>query len=219
MGSISEKIPKPLVLIGDKPVLWHIMKIYAAQGFSDFILCLGYKGEKVREYFEKNREDGWRISFVETGAESTKSERIKRVRDLIDGEDFFLAYGDDVTNIDLHRVLEFHRKAGSIITITAVRMPSQFGIVEIDGSSLVTRFREKPVLNEWINGGFMVVNREVFDYIHLGELESEVFEALAAQKKISAFIHIGEWKAMNTLKDSIELNELWETGKAFWKTW
>ncbi|NOX97921.1 MAG: NTP transferase domain-containing protein [Nitrospirae bacterium] len=219
IGRITEEIPKPLIRVGDRPILWHVMKIYASQGFNHFILCLGYKGEKIKEYFENNNDEGWQIQFVDTGLESTKSERIQQIKDLIKGDSFFLAYGDDVANINLPDLLKFHKRMGLTATITIVRMISHFGLVTIDEKNIITEFKEKPLLDEWMNGGFMVMDKKIFDCLTLGELEKEIFEKLVELKQICAYKHKREWKSMNTLKDNIRLNILWNKGKAFWKIW
>ena len=219
MGAKTEKIPKPLVEIGDKPVLWHIMKIYASQGFNEFVLCLGYNGEKIKAYFGENNSEKWSIEFVDTGLESSKSERIQKIKNFVDGKNFFLAYGDDLCNIDLKKLLGLHEKSKRVATITAVRVESPFGLVESNEKGEVVRFKEKPKLNHWMNGGYMVFNKKIFGYLGEGELEKEVFEKLVKEKQLMAFRHEGEWKTMNTLKDNIELNELWEKNKAFWKVW
>ena len=219
MGEASEKIPKPMLPVGEKPILWHIMKIYAAQGFNDFILCLGYKGDKIKEYFEKNNHENWKIHFVDTGEHATKSERLAKVKGLITGENFFLSYGDDLADIDFNKLLKFHEYMGLTATITGVRLLSAFGIVEMTEENIITNFREKPVLEHWMNGGFMVLNKKIFDHLHLGELEDKIFPILAKEGKICAYKHKGEWKSMNTLKDNIDLNEMWANKKAFWKIW
>ena len=217
LGSVTEDIPKPLIPVGDKPILWHVMKIYAFQGFRNFILCLGYKGEKIKSYFEKNNGEKWNIRFVDTGMESMKSERLACIRDFITSEDFFLAYGDDVADIDLHNLLKCHKKKSLIATITVVKMISEFGLVKINQQGIITEFREKPVLNQWMNGGFMALNKKVFDYLKVGEIEKEVFEKLVSEGQIRAYKHHGNWKTMNTLKDNMELNSIWNSGRAFWK--
>lgn len=219
IGLLSQKIPKPLIKIGDKPIVWHVMKIYASWGFRNFVLCLGYKGNQVKEYFKRNNAEGWNIRCVDTGIDATKSERLAKVKDLINNKYFFLAYGDDVADINLPKLFKFHLKSKRIATITAVRMVSEFGILKIDKGNIITNFKEKPLLKEWINGGFMVLDKKIFDYIGYGELEKEIFKKLSEQKKIAAYKHKGGWRAMNTLKDNIELNFLWNNGKAFWKIW
>lgn len=218
MGESSEKTPKPMIPIGDKPILWHIMKIYASQGFTDFILCLGHKGEKIREYFEKNNQ-GWNIQFVDTGEDAKKSDRLKLVKDIIKGDSFFLTYGDGIADIDLKKLLKFHEYMDVTATITAVKLPSAFGIAHINEDNLVHKFQEKPILDYFINGGFMVMNKSIFNYLHKGELENEVFEQLTQIKQICAYKHRGGWKSMDTLKENIELNDMWSNKKAFWKIW
>jgi len=235
----TESVPKALVEIGGKPIIWHIMKIYHHYGFKDFILCLGYKGDAIKKYFMEDKWRGndfslkvhqglvyhsenfedWNITFVDTGPKSPKSQRLQKVKDFIDKENFFLAYGDDLADVDINKLKEFHESHNKIATITAVKIATTFGIVDIDDKDDVTSFKEKPMLDYWMNGGFMVLNKKIFDYLHLGELEEEVFGKLVEEKQKKAFKHFGEWKTMNTLKDTNELNKLWEEGKAFWKKW
>ncbi len=218
MGALSESLPKPLVKIGDKPVLWHIMKIYSHYGFNEFVLCLGYKGKLIKEYFAKHNNEAWEINFVETGENSSKSQRLAKIGKFVKGP-FFLAYGDDVADIDLKELLKFHQKNNKIGTITAVRPQSPFGVMNLSKDGAIESFEEKPVLDQWINGGFMVLEEKIFDFLKLGELEEEVFKKLVKEKQLNAFRHYGKWKAMNTLKDNIELNELWQEKKSFWKAW
>ncbi len=219
VGHITKEIPKPLLEIGGKPILWHVMKIYARQGCKRFILCLGYKGSQIRRYFKKHSRDDWQVACVNTGLAALKSQRIEKIKPLIQDDNFFLAYGDDIADIDLRRLFAFHLKTGAMVTITTVKMFSIFGVVEIGKEGKVTGFKEKPYLNKWMSGGFMVMNRKIFDYLDAGELESEVFEKLVAQGKLRAYKHPGQWKTMNTLKDNIELNAIWRKGDAFWKKW
>ena len=218
-GHITEEIPKPLLEVGGKPILWHVMKIYASQGCKRFILCLGYKGSQVREYLKAHNPQGWQITCVDTGVTTLKSKRISRIKNLIKEENFFLAYSDDVADVDLRRLFRFHSKTHATVTITAVKLSSIFGVVNIDGDGLVSEFKEKPLLKKWMNGGFMVMNRRIFGYLDAGELENEVFEKLVAKRDIAAYRHTGQWKTMNTLKDNLELNAIWKEGKAFWKKW
>ena len=219
MGEATEQLPKPLIEIGGKPVIWHIMKIYASQGFNEFVLCLGYKGGKIKEYFEKNNGEKWKIDFVDTGENALKSERVKKVQKYVDGENFFLAYGDDLADVDLKKLLQMHEKNKMIATVTAVKIVSPFGILETNAKDEIVDFKEKPTLDVWMNGGFMVLNSKIFDLLQLGELEEEVFRKLVEERKIQAYKHKGSWKTMNTLKDNIELNELWNADRAFWKIW
>jgi len=218
-GQLTAKIPKPLIKIGDKPILLHVMKIYAQHGFSDFILCLGYKGKFIRNYFKKNNIKKWNITCVDTGIDSLKSSRLLKVEHLIKSENFFLAYGDDLADIKIKKLLKQHLLTNTIATITAVKTLSEFGVLKIGKGKLITDFKEKPPINQWINGGFMVLNKKVFRFLRYGELESDVFRELVKMKEIAAYKHLGKWKAMNTIKDSIELNLLWKKGQAFWKVW
>lgn len=221
----TEEIPKPLVDIGNKPILWHIMKIYSHYGFREFVLLLGYKGEMIREYFSDHgsSEKDWKIDFVDTGLEANKAERLAMAREIImkdKDKDFFLAYGDDVSDVDIKKVLEFHNKNKKIITLTAVNLMSPYGILEVNEKSEITEFVEKPMLDHWINGGFFVVDKRIFPYLKKGwELENQVFNELVKEKKIQAFKHKGFWKSMSTLKDNIDLNEIWKKENASWKVW
>jgi len=217
MGSLSREVPKPLLEVGGRPILWHVMQIYASQGFCRFILCLGYKGNLVRAYAKKHLPRDWEVTCVDTGVNTPKSRRLAAVRRLVGGPEFLLAYGDDVADIDLDKLLTFHRKNAAVATITAVRMRSIFGVVDLDRKGRVRGFREKPLLDTWMNAGFMVMNTEIFNYLGAGELEDVVFTRLAAQGKICAYRHSGNWKTMNTLKDNLELNAIWRKGKAFWR--
>ncbi len=218
MGPISSTTPKPLIQIGEKPVLWHIMKTFESHGFKDFILCLGYKGDKIREHFSKNY-DHWNIEFVDTGLESKKSERLAMVKDLIKDDNFMLSYGDDLSDVDIEKVVETHKKMGRMVTLTAVKLTSPFGLVDIQEDSSVTGFKEKPVIDKWINGGYMVLNRKIFDHLHEGELEDDVFKKLVEMGEICAHKHPGRWKSMSTLKDNTELNNMWNNQQAYWKKW
>ena len=216
LGEHTDKIPKPMVEIGGKPILWHIMKIYASHGFNDFVLCLGYKGECIRDYFSKN-DESWNVNLVDTGEESSKSDRLKMIKEYITEDRFLVAYGDDVSDVDISKVVEYNKEKDKIVTLTALPLYSQFGIVEMNKDNEVIQFNEKPRLdNYWFNGGFFVFKKEIFDYLDEGELENEVFEKLAAENQIVAYKHDGFWKCMNTLKDCQELNKLWNEGKAKW---
>jgi glucose-1-phosphate cytidylyltransferase len=218
LAEYTEKIPKPLVHIGPKPILWHIMKFYASHGHNDFILCLGYKGHLIKEFFKG--QEGMNVTYVDTGLEATKGERLKQVEAYITGENFFLAYGDDLSDVDLTGLLAFHESHGKTVTLTAVNPLSQFGVLQITDSHHVTEFKEKPPLGHWINGGFFVLNRRIFKSIKEGwDLEKETFEHLAKQREIKAYKHDGFWKCMNTFKDTHELNNMWEQGDTPWKRW
>ena len=233
--------PKPMVEIGGRPVLWHIMNIYARFGFKDFILPLGYKGEYIKQYFHdyniRNTDftvdlrsgavtphpreiEDWRVTLCDTGQETLKGGRLKRVARYIDTDRFMVTYGDGVADIDINKLIDFHMKSGTIGTFTGVRMPSRFGTVRTDGNGNILSWEEKPVLNEYINCGFFVFKREFLDYLDEDEscdLEKEPLQRLAAEGQLSMYQHPGQWQCMDTLRDSIKLNELWDSGKAFWK--
>ena len=215
LSEYTEEIPKPLVEIGNKPILHHLMSLYSYFGHKDFILCVGYKGEKIRDYFKNNKE--WNIEVVDAGEEANKAERLEKAKDKIRGNTFLLSYGDDLCDVDINKVIEFHKKNGKIVTLTAVHLVSPFGIIELNPKNEVTSFREKPKLSHLMSGGFYVVEKKMFDYIKPGyDLEKETFEELAKQRQIAAFKHDGFWKSMNTLKDVVELNELYKKGITPW---
>jgi len=216
LSEYTEDTPKPLINIGNKPILWHLMKIYENYGHTDFILCLGYKKEKIEEYF---KDSAWNINFVDTGVDSSKGERIKKIEKFIDEDDFLVSYGDDLSDVNINEVIEFHKKNKKIVTLTAVSLMSQFGILELNNNEEIIGFKEKPKLDYLMNGGFYVFNKKIFDYIKKGyDLEKETFRDLAKEKQIAAFKHNGFWKSMNTLKDVIEFNDLWKAKKP-WVVW
>ena len=215
LSEYTEQIPKPLIEVGGKPILSHIMNMYGNFGHNDFVLCLGYKGDKIREFFEN--EDLHNIKFVDTGINSNKAERIMKIKNYVKGKDFFVTYGDDLSDVNINALLKFHHKNKKIVTLTAVDLISPFGIVEINNKFEVTSFKEKPKLAHLMNGGFYVFSKKIFDYIKKGyDLEKETFEELAKKKMVAAFYHKGFWKSMNTLKDVIELNEMFSNGKISW---
>lgn len=219
----TESIPKPLIEIGDRPILWHIMKIYAVCGFNDFILCLGYKAQAIREYFKEylnHDRESWKITFVDTGEETNTGGRIKRIEPYIKEDSFMVTYGDGLIDLDIRRLAEFHRSHGKIGTITAANPPLPFGLLDVDADDRVSRFMEKPFLDRWINGGFFVFRREFFGYMDEDNaLEHAPLERLAGEGELMAFRHKGYWKCMDTYKDTVSLNELWASGKAPWKIW
>lgn len=211
----TEKIPKPLIDVGGKPILLRIMEIYSYYGYKDFILCLGYKGGKIMEFFKNHKE--YNIEFIETGIDSNKAERLLKIKDHVKGDEFFVTYGDDLSDVDIKELLEFHYKNKKIATLTAIDLISPFGILEVNKKKEVTKFKEKPKLNHLMNGGFYVFNRKIFDYIKKGyDLEKGTLKDLAEDKQIAAFYHKGFWKSMNTLKDVIELNKMFENGETPW---
>jgi len=238
----SQSRPKPMVEIGGRPILWHLLKIYSHHGIRDFIICTGFKGYVIKEYFanyflhmsdvtfdmEKNtmevhekHAESWRVTVVDTGDGTMTGGRLKRVADYIGNNTFCMTYGDGLGNIDVRSALEFHRKSRKLATVTAVQPPGRFGAMNIcDGR--VTDFMEKPNGDGgWINGGFFVLEPKVMEYIAGDEAvwEKEPLEKLAGDAQIGAFIHNGFWQPMDTLREKQLLEELWETGKAPWKVW
>lgn len=215
----DDELPKPLFVIGDKPILWHIMRIYAHYGFKNFVLCLGYKGSKIKSYFSGIKE--WKIKFVDTGLNTNTGGRIKKAKDYIKGECFFATYGDGLADIDLYKLLDFYKTHNKIATLTAVKPFSSFGIVGIDAhANTVTHFEEKPILDHWINGGFFVFHKDVFKYIKDNDiLEKDTFTRIVKDRNLVAYKHEGFWECMDTYKDNLRLNQLWKEGKAPWAIW
>jgi len=234
--------PKPMVEIGGKPILWHIMKIYAAHGLNDFIICLGYKGYMIKEYFanyylhtsdvtidltnnqmdiHQNMAEPWKITLVDTGDETMTGGRIKRVAHHLGDEDFCLTYGDGLSNINITQLIEFHRREKKLATVTATQMPGRFGALSLQ-DNLVTNFQEKPLGDgAWINGGFFVLSPQVINYIENDTIcwEREPVERLTSEGNMSAFLHEGFWQPMDTLHQKHQLEALWATGDAPWKVW
>jgi len=235
--------PKPMVEIGGKPILWHIMKIYSHYGFNDFVICLGYKGYVIKEYFanyflhqsdvtinlkENNMEihqskaEPWKITLVDTGLNTMTGGRIKRVQKYIGNEAFMLTYGDGVGNVDIHALLTFHKSHKKYATVTSVQPSGRFGALNLDNNKNVLSFQEKPRGDgSWINGGFFVLEPPAFDYIRSDETvwEKEPLENLAHDGQLVAHTHTGFWQPMDTLRDKNHLEDLWKTGKAPWNVW
>ena len=236
--------PKPMIEIGGKPILWHIMKLYSEAGVNDFVICLGYKGYMIKEYFanyflhtsdvtsdvKENRMDvhskyaePWRVTLVDTGAKTMTGGRVKRIAPYVQNEDFCLTYGDGVSDLNIRRLLEFHKSHGRVATVTAVQPQGRFGSVQVEGEDgRVTEFVEKPLGDgQWINAGFFVVSPKVFSYVDGDDTiwERAPMERLTREGELSAFRHEGFWHAMDTMRDRAHLEELWASGKAPWKTW
>jgi glucose-1-phosphate cytidylyltransferase len=217
----TDTIPKPLVEIGGRPILWHVIRIYAEQGFVRFLLCLGHRGEMIEEFVRSDGlPSGLTIECVDTGENTPTGGRIALVEDRVGGDRFCATYADGVADIDLRALVEFHRRHDGLATITVVRPELQFGVARLDGAGRVEGFVEKPRFDGWINGGFFCFERGVLDY--LGEdsvLEREPFERLAADGQLRAYRHTGFWDCMDTYKDAVLLNDLWTAGRAPWKLW
>jgi len=217
MGFVD--LPKPMFHIGDRPILWHIMSIYAYYGFTRFVLALGYKKEKIKDYFKNIRH--WQIDFVDTGLDTNTGGRIKRIEPVIKSDIFLASYGDALSDVNIKTLLNFHQRHKRIATLTSVRPYSQFGIIGIDArTSRVTYFQEKPQLDHWINAGFFVFSRKIFQYLKDNDiLEQDTLPRLVKEKKLSAYKHSGFWECMDTYKDNLRLNQLWLQGKAPWAVW
>ena len=216
----SNMIPKPLIEIGGKPILWHIMKIYSTYKIDDFVICLGYKGEKIKEYFEQFDSKLWNIQLIDTGLDTMTGGRLKRIQDKIDNT-FCMTYGDGVSDVNLNNLLTFHKEKKSLATLTAIHPPERFGVLNLSGD-YVTEFHEKHTgESSWINGGFFVFEPEIFDYLQNDStvLEKSPLETLAKEQKLSAFKHNGFWHPMDTLRDKKHLEDLWTSEKAPWKIW
>lgn len=236
--------PKPMIEIGERPILWHIMKIYSHYGFNDFVICLGYKGHIIKEYFAEyylhasdvtfdmvnnqtithsNDSEPWRVTCVNTGLNTMTGGRVRRIQQYVDNEPFMLTYGDGVADIELDKLLAFHRSHGRIATLTAVQPGGRFGVIDInDQSGVVNSFREKTRDDGgWINGGFMVLQPEIFKYLKDDStiFERAPLETLAAQDQLCAYQHRGFWQCMDTQRDKFYLEELLSSGKAPWKKW
>ena len=236
--------PKPMIEIGHRPILWHIMKIYTAHGLTDFIICCGYKGHVIKEYFanyflrnadvtfdiknnkmecHQHNAEPWRVTLVNTGDASMTGGRIKRIQSHVGNESFCLTYGDGVSNVNITELIQFHREQKTFATLTAVQLPGRFGVFALEKEqTLVSRFSEKPAEDgAWINGGFFVLEPQIFNYIDGDQTvwELEPMEHLAREKQLSAFRHAGFWRPMDTLRDKIVLEEMWANGEAPWKLW
>jgi len=234
--------PKPMIEIGGRPILWHIMKIYSTHGVNDFVVCCGYKGYLIKEYFanyflhmsdvtfdmrdnkmevHQNSSEPWRVTLVDTGEKTMTGGRLKRVRDYLGDEDFCFTYGDGVSDVDITAQIAFHRRGGKLATLTATQPPGRFGALDLEGD-LIRSFEEKPHGDgAWINGGFFVLSPRVIDYIRDDHSiwEREPMERLALEGQLQAWRHAGFWQPMDTLRDKTYLEELWQSGQAPWKTW
>ncbi len=235
--------PKPMIEIGEKPILWHIMKYYSQYGFHEFVVCLGYKQYVVKEFFadyflhmsdvtfdlannqmevHNNYSEPWKVTLVDTGLKTMTGGRVKRIRPYVGDEPFMLTYGDGLADVDLKKLEEFHRQHGRIATITAVNVGQRFGVLDIQQGGRIQAFREKNDRDgALINGGFMVMNPQVFDYIQGDDtvLEKEPLENLARDGELMAFAHDGFWKCMDTQRDKMQLEAMWQSGQAPWKIW
>lgn len=240
----TEFKPKPMVFIGNKPILWHIMKIYAHFGFNEFIIALGYKGDYIKDYFINQKyladsltvntksgaiklhkgnnddKDNFKVTLVDTGLNTLPGERILRIKEFIPEEDkdFMVTYGDGVSNVDIKKIVKFHQDHKLIGTVTGVHPRSKYGLLSIDKNNVVQRFSEKPVLSEWVNGGFMIFKKEFFSYLRKGEFEHDAIKRLIKKRQLAVFVHDGFWHSMDTYPDVDNLNKLWNENPE-WKVW
>lgn len=241
MREETEYRPKPLVLIGGKPIIWHIMKIYSHYGINEFVLCVGYKGDMIKQYFmdmhwrnndftshinggneikfhTKEKED-WKVTIVDTGLETLTGGRLKKIEKYID-DDFFMTYGDGVCDIDIDKLIKFHQEKGRVATLTGVHPLSPFGLIEVD-DGIVKSFKEKPRLKDMINGGYMILNKKVFSYISNEDcmFEEEPLRNLAKSSELAVYRHDGFWTAIDTFKDFEKINKMWDQGERPWAIW
>ncbi len=235
--------PKPMVEIGDRPILWHIMKFYSAYGVNEFIICCGYKGYIIKEYFanyflhmsdvtfdmqsnhmevHQKHAEPWKVTLVDTGQDTLTGGRLKRVRNYVGDETFCFTYGDGLSNVDIGQLISYHQQKGLWVTVTAVQPTGRYGALNIDPEGKVINFQEKPQGDGgWVNGGYFVLEPQVFDLIEgdMTSWEEELLQEIASKNQLAAYIHNGFWQAMDTLRDKNKLEELWFSGKAPWKVW
>jgi len=243
MREETEFRPKPMVEIGNRPILWHIMKLLGAQGIKDFVICTGYKSEFIKNYFYNygasnldftiklgdqsstvfhgsHDEFDWSVTVAETGLNTMTGGRIKKVEKYLEGEPFLATYGDGLADIDLNALVNFHKSHGKTASMTTTQASSRFGVVDMDSSGSVLKFREKPKVNDWINIGYFIFQPEIFNYIdHDSVLEEAPLRQLADENQIGAYQHTGFWQPMDTFRESQMLNEIWDSGAAPWKKW
>jgi len=217
----TQEIPKPLVEVGERPILWHVIRIYAAQGFKRFWIASGYKGELIEQFVDGERwPDGADVRCVDTGLDTPTGGRINKLEELLGGREFCATYGDGVADVDLRELVGYHRAGGVTATMTVVRPTLPFGITELVGNGRVSGFREKPRSEHWINGGFFCFEPDVFERLEDDSiLERAPLEGLASSGQLRGYRHTGFWKCMDTYKDAVELNDLWAEGRAPWRVW
>lgn len=241
----TEYKPKPMVYVGNKPIIWHIMKIYSTYGFNEFILALGYKADYIKDFFlnqkafttdftldtnnhktkfyteNRTEVDDFKITFVDTGLETLPGERILRCQKYIPVGDkyFIVTYGDGVADLNIRKLINFHKKQKTVGTITGVHPRSKYGLVKVNKKCIITGFEEKPVLSDWVNGGFMVFDQRIFQYLGVQETEHPALVKLASENQLSLYMHNGFWFAVDTNKELEDINKIWESGNAPWKIW
>ena len=243
MREETEFRPKPMVEVGGKPVLWHIMKILGSQGIKEFVICTGYKGEQIKNYFYNYRlenmdftvdlggrasiefhgshsESEWKVTVVDTGPKTNTGGRLFAVQNFLDEGPFLVTYGDGIADVKLDELISLHKSQETIATMTTAKPSSRFGVVETSTNSVVTKFREKPILEDWVNIGYFVFEKEIFDYLDPSSvLEEGPLIALSESANLSAYQHNGFWQPMDTYREAVALNEMWSSGRAPWKIW
>lgn len=243
LSEATNLIPKPMVEIGGKPILWHIMKTYSHYGIKDFIICCGYKQYVIKEYFANyfrhncdimvdlsnddvsvldNHSEDWKVTMVDTGLNTMTGGRIKRIQSYVGSEPFCLTYGDGVSDVNIAKTIDLHRKSEKVLSMMAYQPGGRLGVLDIDSNGIVNSFIEKPAeTGTWINAGFFICEPQIFDYLGGDSemFEKEPMQKILAEKQLHAYRHTGFWKPMDTLRDNIELNNLWEQGSAPWKIW
>ena len=239
----TEFKPKPMVEIGDRPIIWHIMKNLSSQGIQDFVICLGYKGDLIKDFFLNyetrthditislgsntgivqhsiNDSENWNVTLVNTGQETMTGGRINKIKRFVENERFLCTYGDGLADIDIEKLLSFHASHGKIATVTSVRPTNRFGALEINSQNFVSNFSEKPKFDKWVNGGFFIFEPGIFDYLSdESTLEREPLEALSKSHQLLSYQHGGYWQPMDTYREVQELNAIWNSGQAAWKNW
>lgn len=220
ISEVTKEIPKPMIRIGDKPLLWHIMKIYSYYKIDDFIICMGYKSEIIKEYFQEIPEP-WNVKLVDTGLDTMTGGRIKKIKKYVENESFCLTYGDDLKAIDIGRLISFHKQKKKLVTLTAAKPPGRYGILTLENDGVIAITEKPPGDHNWINGGYYVLEPGIFDYIR-GDTtiwEQEPLQRLASENQISAYRYEGYYQPMDTFSDQTILEKLWDSGNPYWKIW
>ena len=221
LGEETSNIPKPMVKIGNMPILWHIMKIYSQYGINEFVICCGYKGEIIKKYFEQFTSEEWDIQTVDTGLDTMTGGRIKRIQEYVQDETFCLSYGDDLKSVNISKLINFHKQRQRLATVTITKPNPRFGVVKIKDDDVINIEEKSKEGENWINGGYFVLEPEIFDYIDgdSSVWEIEPMKKLVKENQISAFKYNGEYYPLDTIQDKIKLQDMWESDNAYWKSW
>ena len=221
LGEETSNIPKPMVKIGNMPILWHIMKIYSQYGINEFVICCGYKGEIIKKYFEQFTSEEWNIQTIDTGLDTMTGGRIKRIQKYVQDETFCLSYGDDLKSVNISELINFHKKRQRLATVTITKPNPRFGVIKIKEDDVINIEEKSKEGENWINGGYFVLEPEIFDYIDgdSSVWEIEPMKKLVKENQISAFKYNGEYYPMDTIQDKIKLQDIWKSDNAYWKSW